>query len=299
MAKNKKFAKTLALILLSAVMALAGAFAAFADDPYVGNSTGWQRTSDGGWRYIKMDGLMAADEWVWIGEEATGFHCYFFDGSGNLVVNSITTDGYRVNESGAWVENGVPVTRMLFDNTRSPFGYEVMYGNATAPVTLSQHFTNLIDVRGTADNFPNRKYIRTMDNGDVLFYTTDNDTQIKIQTDGDMVTAIVSPADLMFLDFPKNGIELNALYDNMRYYLASAVPVDTGDSEGDLASYFSMDPYTFASSGMIVMTDRSYDVVICPTLGTDGRYYVYPDSQVMMKLHIDFNPAQVLGPGVQ
>ncbi len=296
MVKNRKFAKTLTLIMLSAVMVFACAFAVLADDN-VGNSTGWERTSEGGWRYIKSSGHMAADEWMWIGEESTGYRCYFFDGSGNLVMNAITTDGYRVDSTGAWTENGIPVTRMLFDTTRAPFGNEITNGNAIAPITLSTYLTSLIDVKNSASGFPNRTYIQTMENGDVLFYTTNNAVQIKIQTDGDMVVGVAAPAYLIFSNFPQNGIEQSALAENLSGRIVSSGSLNV--SAADQAVYFDAEPGSFVSAGMILAADRDYEVIVCLTRGTDGNYYVYPSSPVFMKLHIVFNGNQILGPAYQ
>ncbi len=281
MKSSKRFVKPLALIALCAVMMLAGAFASFAAE--LGNSTGWERTSNG-WRYIKRDGYMAADEWMWIGEESTGYRCYFFDGSGNLVTNAITTDGYRVDSSGAWTENGEVQVRMFFDTTRSPFGNEVRNGDSVPPITLSTYLSSLIDVRNSASGFPNRKYIETLENGDVLFFTNNNDIQIKIQTSGQMVTAIETPANLMFMNFPANGIEQSALYENMRNSLTSTVPMHV--SEHHMEKYFDDDTYN-ALSGMIVTGDRYYEIVIGLTQGTDGLYYIYPSSPVFMKVYVE------------
>ena len=33
--------------------------------------------------------------------------CYYFDWNGYCLLNTVTPDGYRVNENGAWIVDGV------------------------------------------------------------------------------------------------------------------------------------------------------------------------------------------------
>jgi len=50
------------------------------------------------WYYLKDSCKMAKLEWLWIDGE-----CYCFDKSGALYVNCTTPDGYKVDNSGAWI----------------------------------------------------------------------------------------------------------------------------------------------------------------------------------------------------
>lgn len=52
----------------------------------------------GKWYYLKNNCGMAKSEWIWVDGE-----CYCFDEHGILYVDCITPDGYRVDESGAWI----------------------------------------------------------------------------------------------------------------------------------------------------------------------------------------------------
>lgn len=57
---------------------------------------------------IKDNGLRAVSEWVTIDFEGDYyFEYYYFNNEGYLITNSITPDGYLVNERGQWVENGI------------------------------------------------------------------------------------------------------------------------------------------------------------------------------------------------
>lgn len=104
---------------------------------YVGNEgkmqTGWLQDPSGNWYYLNPNsgdpmGSMAAG-WklvnnVWYffntirdgtyGKVMTGWnwidgYCYYFEQDGTMLSNSMTPDGYFVNENGAWVNNGNPV----------------------------------------------------------------------------------------------------------------------------------------------------------------------------------------------
>ena len=57
---------------------------------------------------IKDNGLKAINEWVEIDFEGDNYlEYYYFDANGYLIMNSITPDGYMVNEKGQWVYEGV------------------------------------------------------------------------------------------------------------------------------------------------------------------------------------------------
>ncbi|WP_243156072.1 N-acetylmuramoyl-L-alanine amidase [Clostridium sp. C2-6-12] len=51
------------------------------------------------WYYLKDNCAMAKSEWIWVDGE-----CYCFNEHGVLYVNCTTPDGYRVDESGAWIQ---------------------------------------------------------------------------------------------------------------------------------------------------------------------------------------------------
>lgn len=66
------------------------------------------RMQEGKWRYENTDGTRMHDGWQWIDGNGDGVaECYYFDGSGYLLVSATTPDGYTVNQDGAWVSGGV------------------------------------------------------------------------------------------------------------------------------------------------------------------------------------------------
>lgn len=63
------------------------------------------------WWYDNEDGTYANNNWQWIDGNGDGVaECYYFDADGWMLANTTTPDGHQVNESGAWVENGVVKT---------------------------------------------------------------------------------------------------------------------------------------------------------------------------------------------
>ena len=82
--------------------------------------TGWQIEPDGNLYYLwpEKDGTQGhmVTGWNWISDEEGNERCYYFhtesDGTrGRLWKNSVTPDGYQVNEHGAWEVNGVEQVR--------------------------------------------------------------------------------------------------------------------------------------------------------------------------------------------
>lgn len=71
----------------------------------------WQ--NDGrGWWWREDNGSYPANAWCWLDGNQDGVsECYYFDGNGYMLVNTVTPDGYQVNESGAWIVNGSVQTR--------------------------------------------------------------------------------------------------------------------------------------------------------------------------------------------
>ena len=58
----------------------------------------WEKYKDK-WYYLKADCSMADNQWLWIDGE-----CYYFYPDGAMACNTITPDGYKVDETGAWVQ---------------------------------------------------------------------------------------------------------------------------------------------------------------------------------------------------
>lgn len=63
---------------------------------------------------IKDDGSYPVSCWQWIDGDQDGVsECYYFDKDGYMLSSTTTPDGYKVDGSGAWVENGTVKTKAL------------------------------------------------------------------------------------------------------------------------------------------------------------------------------------------
>ena len=97
--KRKGIMKTAAITAAITAAALSG-ISAYA--------AGWINTESGGSRWIYMDenGQQLKDCWRWIDGNGDGTaECYCFDANGIMLANTVTPDGYTVNENGAWTDS--------------------------------------------------------------------------------------------------------------------------------------------------------------------------------------------------
>lgn len=114
--------KKLAVWGLAAALSLTWAQASYAgqwvqDVNRAENSNGLSN-----WWYRQDDGSYPAGGWFWIDGNGDGFaESYRFDGSGWMYA-STTVDGYAVDGSGAWLENGAVARRAV---TPGFFGTEI------------------------------------------------------------------------------------------------------------------------------------------------------------------------------
>ena len=97
--------KRLAVLGASVLMALAMMGIAYGAE--------WKEDA-AGWWYQNDDGSYPVNEWKWIDGNGDGTaESYCFDDRGYLYVNTVTPDGYQVNESGAWVQDGAVQTKTV------------------------------------------------------------------------------------------------------------------------------------------------------------------------------------------
>lgn len=53
--------------------------------------------------WISEDGTYATNEWKWINSNGDGTAaCFYFDETGNAMMNKTTPDGYKVDKEGRW-----------------------------------------------------------------------------------------------------------------------------------------------------------------------------------------------------
>lgn len=86
-------------------------------------SSAWAGTwkqNNVGWWFDNGNGTYPASTWQWIDGNNDGIaECYYFDHAGYMLANTSTPDGYQVNASGAWVQNGAVQTKNLRANSQT------------------------------------------------------------------------------------------------------------------------------------------------------------------------------------
>lgn len=102
--------KTIMIFMLILVLSLGFAMVSSAE---------WKETNQG-WQYAKEDGSLASNGWEFING---GW--YFFDGYGYMLKNTLTPDGYWLDESGLASENKRIYGTCMF----APTSYQVVGGN--------------------------------------------------------------------------------------------------------------------------------------------------------------------------
>lgn len=71
----------------------------------------WQSDA-GGWWWQEDDGTYPVNVWKWVDGNQDGVsECYYFGQDGYMLVQTMTPDGYQVNEDGAWVKDGAVQTQ--------------------------------------------------------------------------------------------------------------------------------------------------------------------------------------------
>lgn len=128
--------KKLLTFSLTGAMLLSGAFTSFA---------GWEQQVDGAWKYSNNGAYLTG--WQWLDGNNDGVaECYYLDGNGIMAVNT-TVDSYMVNESGAWVVNGVVQTKVVGSGGQTSNSNSVGHQNQSGIPSLDDitgnHFGNL------------------------------------------------------------------------------------------------------------------------------------------------------------
>ncbi len=73
--------------------------------------TGWYQAKSGIWYYLSEEknageGQMQSG-WIWVKSADGRQKCYFLNANGELLQNTVTPDGYRVNANGEWIHAGI------------------------------------------------------------------------------------------------------------------------------------------------------------------------------------------------
>ncbi len=123
---KKRFLVAATAVAMSIMMGVT----AFAGVTEGGTKGSWQQDASGWW-WQNEDGTWPTGAWQWIDGNDDGVaECYFFDGNGYMMANSVSGDGFYVNADGAWVVDGVVQTRNL-NEAKTPEQSQMTAGELT------------------------------------------------------------------------------------------------------------------------------------------------------------------------
>ena len=108
------------------------------DDGHSNDCTRWSVAAEfkkaGGGKRIMA--LYPKSQWQWIDGNKDGIaECYYFDGSGYMLSNTTTPDGYVVNGDGAWTEGGAVKTKNVSTEPVTANTSNDTVTNSQAPAT--------------------------------------------------------------------------------------------------------------------------------------------------------------------
>ena len=251
----------------------------------------WQQ-NETGWWWQRNDGSYPAGEWKWVDGDGDGTaESYYFDGNGYLATNTTTPDGYTVNADGAWVQDGVVQKRQVMldlgdevlaaqttTQTNTAAGNPVMDGKSIEKIVVNPEIMGMMGAGGV-DRLPNKTEIGQGIWGPT--YNVDyNGVTLRVETDTreNWVSSFYGPVGTIFNNIPATGIELNAFYDSCGYESKATgrrIMASTGPSD----EIFGL------TSGSYRMAWGSVDkqaFMIILTAGNDGKWYIYPDSPMVL-----------------
>ncbi len=120
--------KQVALLMLAAVVSVMGSITARAENYW------WINALDE-WGY-SVGGDNLRDGWYWIDGNRDGTaECYYFQ-LYNILADTVTPDGYQVDNDGAWIMDGVVQTRRTDETAgayKSSFAYDFGKANPHTP----------------------------------------------------------------------------------------------------------------------------------------------------------------------
>ena len=100
---RKRMVKQAVMLAVAAAMTVGAATTAMAAE--------WKQDTKGWW-WQEDNGSYPTSQWKWLDGNKDGIaECYYFDGTGYMMANTTTPDGYAVNSEGQWMENGAVKTQ--------------------------------------------------------------------------------------------------------------------------------------------------------------------------------------------
>lgn len=281
---TKKLLTAAAAAAMSAMMSMT-AFAAMGS---------WQQDGTGWW-WQRSGGSYPTNQWVWIDGNSDGTaECYYFGPDGYMYADTTTPDGYTVNADGAWTVDGAvqkqqthseihdvqeSVTATAAQNTDGA----VMDGYSIEKIELNWELADMMGVPGSLDRFTDKTVLEQGAYGPTYSATYNGQTiRIESVSEKNYVNNFYGPASAFFKNFPTQGIETNAFYDNTGYESMSAgrqMMASTGDTD----QVFGLPTGSYRMAwGNAQGTTYMYHFMILLTKGADRKYYIFPDSPMTL-----------------
>lgn len=134
----KKHTKKLYTLTAAAAVVFGMSITAFA---------GQWRSDALGWWWQNDNGSFPVSCWQWIDGNNDGLaECYYFNENGYCLLNTMTSDGYFVNESGAWIIDGIVQIQWLNATVNNSIPQDnSAYVNADETIEYNGHTYHRID----------------------------------------------------------------------------------------------------------------------------------------------------------
>ena len=293
--RTKNIFKKAAVTAMAGAMLMSSAMTAQA-------AAGQWKQDNTGWWWERFGGWYPTNEWLWIDGNNDGTaECYRFDSNGYRYENTTTPDGYTVNADGAWTEDGVVQIQITHSNL-----HDVGMANIVGADMISGAVTD-------GKNWPQMTFDETLDiclgtTGEVLFpggmtkvdqgyfsqgywgptYTTQYKGQAlnvlySKYSDPNTICGYFGKVSAFFDNFPEQGMELNAFYDNTGYESLAWGRLAHGTT-GDSDQIFGLPQGSYRMGAGSIEEKFNYrgflyiGFSILLSQGTDGKYYIFPDS---------------------
>ena len=287
--RKQNLLKKATMLVLAGAMMIGGTLTAHA-------ATGQWKQNATGWWWERLGGGYPTNTWVWIDGNNDGkAECYYFDSVGYMLANTTTPDGYTVNADGAWTENGVVQTQgtnsnlhdvaLAGDTNINAASGVVMDGKSWPQITFDETLLRAREINGLSlltNLTPTEPAYPGQDRFGPAYSILSRGKTITLSTapDYNQVTSYFGPVSAFFDNFPEQGMELNAFYDNTGYdSLAWRRQPAATTGSSDTIFGLPQGSYRMGCGSVAYGTNRElirFQILL--TAGDDGKWYIYPDN---------------------
>ena len=283
--------KKILTLVAAAVMTMAMSVTSFA-------AIGQWRQDSVGWWWERNGGSYLTNQWMWIDGNADGIaECYCFGPDGYMFADTTTPDGYTVDANGAWTVNGVDAALdCLPEIDDAAAAVQDTSRAVTDPGSVAQITTN-DEVWNAGNNWDSTypfdmAYATPLEEGfrlgDGYYQYNYNGIPLRISaskiknTEQYVLTSLFGPAKTFLNNIPENGIEVDAFYANTGFTDPWGSLNHVQASTGNLDRVFGVSAASFRAAWA---RSENYDdsiIYIQLTQGSDGNWYIYPDSSAYL-----------------